>query len=172
MLKPWENLLCTEIVSDIQNNFYTQHVLPNVLQKEELLTKIYLYLRLCKAISQCLLNYTVQRLCTASSKQKSVKLFSNKRPLKCDFKSMQWGLVLALIAPSKYCLISDASTMLCRLQLTGSTPVIIVRQDQRCKGEFYKSHNLFIIRKLVPQALGAWHSIAHCKFNFVAHKIK
>ena len=31
--------MCTEIVSDIQNNFCTQHV----LQKEELLTKIYLY---------------------------------------------------------------------------------------------------------------------------------
>ena len=38
-------MLCTEIVSDIQNNFYTQHVLPTyVLQKEELLTKIYLYI--------------------------------------------------------------------------------------------------------------------------------
>ena len=36
-------MLCTEIVSDIQNNFCTQHVLPKVLQKEELLTKIYLY---------------------------------------------------------------------------------------------------------------------------------
>ena len=33
-----ENMLCTELVSDIQNNFCTQHV----LQKEELLTKIYL----------------------------------------------------------------------------------------------------------------------------------
>ena len=32
-------MLCTEIVSDIQSNFSTQHV----LQKEELLTKIYLY---------------------------------------------------------------------------------------------------------------------------------
>ena len=96
--------------------------------------------------------------------QKSVKLFSNKRPLKCDFKSMQWGLVLALIAPSKYCLISDASTMLCRLQLIEAPPLILVRQNQRCKGEFYKSHKLFIIRKLVLQALGAWHSIAHGKF--------
>ena len=38
-LKPWENMLCTEIVSDIQNNFCTQQV----MQKEELLTKIYLY---------------------------------------------------------------------------------------------------------------------------------
>ena len=38
-LKPGENVLCTEIVSDIQNNFSTQ----DVLQKEELLTKIYLY---------------------------------------------------------------------------------------------------------------------------------
>ena len=28
MLKPGENMLCTEIVSDIQNNFCTQHVLP------------------------------------------------------------------------------------------------------------------------------------------------
>ena len=36
-------MLCTEIVSDIQNNFCTQHVLPHVLRKEELLTKIYLY---------------------------------------------------------------------------------------------------------------------------------
>ena len=27
-LKPGENMLCTEIVSDIQNNFCTQHVLP------------------------------------------------------------------------------------------------------------------------------------------------
>ena len=34
-----ENMLCTEIVFDIQNNFCTQHV----LQKEEFLTKIYLY---------------------------------------------------------------------------------------------------------------------------------
>ena len=41
-LKPKVNMLCTEIVSDIQNNFCTQHVLPHVLQKEELLTKIYL----------------------------------------------------------------------------------------------------------------------------------
>ena len=32
-------MLGTEIVSDIQNNFCTQHV----LQKEELLTKIYMY---------------------------------------------------------------------------------------------------------------------------------
>ena len=37
-LKPGENMLCAEIVSDIQNNFCT-----HVLQKEELLTKIYLY---------------------------------------------------------------------------------------------------------------------------------
>ena len=36
-------MLCTEIVSDIQNIFCTQHVLLHVLQKEELLTKIYLY---------------------------------------------------------------------------------------------------------------------------------
>ena len=35
-------MLCTEIVFDIQYNFCTQHV----LQKEELLTKIYLYLGL------------------------------------------------------------------------------------------------------------------------------
>ena len=41
-LKPEENMLCTEIVSDIQNNSGKQHVLPHVLQKEELLTKIYL----------------------------------------------------------------------------------------------------------------------------------
>ena len=34
-----ENMLCTEIVCDIQNNFCTQHV----LQKEEILTKICLY---------------------------------------------------------------------------------------------------------------------------------
>ena len=27
-LKPGEKMLCTEIVSDIQNNFCTQHVLP------------------------------------------------------------------------------------------------------------------------------------------------
>ena len=27
-LKPRENMLCTEIVSDIQNDFCTQHVLP------------------------------------------------------------------------------------------------------------------------------------------------
>ena len=42
-LKAEENMLCTYIVSDIQNNFCTQHVLPYVLQKEELLIKIYLY---------------------------------------------------------------------------------------------------------------------------------
>ena len=33
-LKPGENMLCAEIVSDIQNNFCTQHVLPHVLQKK------------------------------------------------------------------------------------------------------------------------------------------
>ena len=37
-----ENMLCTEIVFDIQNNFCTQHVLPMYCKKEELLTKIYL----------------------------------------------------------------------------------------------------------------------------------
>ena len=37
-LKPGENMLFTEIVTDIQNNFCKQHV----LQKKELLTKIYL----------------------------------------------------------------------------------------------------------------------------------
>ena len=38
------NMLCTEIVSDIQNNFcmYTT-CSPHVLQKEKLLTRIYLY---------------------------------------------------------------------------------------------------------------------------------
>ena len=36
--------MCTEIVSDIQNNFCTLHdCCPIVLQKEQLLTKIYLY---------------------------------------------------------------------------------------------------------------------------------
>ena len=36
-------MLCTEIVSDILNNFCTQYILGTyVLQKEELLTKIYL----------------------------------------------------------------------------------------------------------------------------------
>ena len=44
-LKPGENMLCTEIVSDIQNNFCTKHVLPHVLQKEEFLKKIYLYMK-------------------------------------------------------------------------------------------------------------------------------
>ena len=32
-LKPGENMLCTEIDSDIQNNFCTQHILPHVLPK-------------------------------------------------------------------------------------------------------------------------------------------
>ena len=36
-------MLYTEIVSDIQNNFCAQHVLPMFCKKEELLTKIYLY---------------------------------------------------------------------------------------------------------------------------------
>ena len=38
-------MLCTIIVSDIQNNFCTQHVLLHVLPKEKLLTKIYLYIK-------------------------------------------------------------------------------------------------------------------------------
>ena len=38
-----ENMLCIEIVFDIQNNFCTQHVLPMFCKKEEFLTKIYLY---------------------------------------------------------------------------------------------------------------------------------
>ena len=33
-LKPGENILCTEIVSDIQNNFCTQHVLPMFCKKK------------------------------------------------------------------------------------------------------------------------------------------
>ena len=33
-LKPGENMLCTEIVSDIQNNFCTQHVLPMFCKKK------------------------------------------------------------------------------------------------------------------------------------------
>ena len=37
-------MLCAEIVSDIQNSFCTYTTcFPHVLQKEELLTKIYLY---------------------------------------------------------------------------------------------------------------------------------
>ena len=37
-----ENMLCTEIVSDIQNKFLYTTCSTDVLQKEELLTKIYL----------------------------------------------------------------------------------------------------------------------------------
>jgi hypothetical protein len=33
-LKPEENMLCKEIVSDIQNNFCTQHVLPMFCEKK------------------------------------------------------------------------------------------------------------------------------------------
>ena len=33
-LQPGKNILCTEIVSDIQNNFCTQHVLPMFLKKK------------------------------------------------------------------------------------------------------------------------------------------
>ena len=33
-LKPGENMLCIEIVSDIQNNFGTQHVLPVFCKKK------------------------------------------------------------------------------------------------------------------------------------------
>ena len=33
-LKPGENMLCTEIVSDIQNNCCTQHVLPGLCKKK------------------------------------------------------------------------------------------------------------------------------------------
>ena len=36
-------MLCTEVVSDIQNNFLYTTCFLHVLQKEELLTKIYLY---------------------------------------------------------------------------------------------------------------------------------
>ena len=43
-LKPGEIMLCTEIVSEIRNNFCTT-CSPLVLQKGELLTKIYLYLK-------------------------------------------------------------------------------------------------------------------------------
>ena len=48
--KSGENMLCTEIVPGIQKIFCTQHVLPHGLQKEELLTKIYLYI-LCLKIT-------------------------------------------------------------------------------------------------------------------------
>ena len=37
-------MLCTEIVSDIQKQFLYTTCSPHVLQKEELLTKNYLYL--------------------------------------------------------------------------------------------------------------------------------
>ena len=43
MLKSGENMLCTAIISDIQNNFLYTTCSPHFLQKEELLTKIYLY---------------------------------------------------------------------------------------------------------------------------------
>ena len=43
-LKLGKNRMCTEIVSDIQNNYCTQHILPMFCKKEALLTKIYLYL--------------------------------------------------------------------------------------------------------------------------------
>ena len=33
-LKPGDNMLCTEIVSDIHNNFCTQHVLPMFCKKK------------------------------------------------------------------------------------------------------------------------------------------
>ena len=33
-LKPGENMLCIEIVSDMQNNFCTQHVLPMFCKKK------------------------------------------------------------------------------------------------------------------------------------------
>ena len=33
-LKPGENMLLTEIVSDIQNNFCTQHILPMFCKKK------------------------------------------------------------------------------------------------------------------------------------------
>ena len=42
MLKPVENMLCTEIVSDNSEQFLYTTCSPHVLQKEELLTKIYL----------------------------------------------------------------------------------------------------------------------------------
>ena len=41
-LKPGQNMLCTEIDSEIQNNF-VHNMIPQFLQKEVLLTKIYLY---------------------------------------------------------------------------------------------------------------------------------
>ena len=41
-------MLCTEIVSDIQRFFLYTTCSPHVLQKEELLTKIYLYAQLNK----------------------------------------------------------------------------------------------------------------------------
>ena len=48
-LKPGENMLCTEIVPDIQNNFCTQHFLPMFCKKKSFwqrftCTKEYLYL--------------------------------------------------------------------------------------------------------------------------------
>ena len=38
-LKPEENMLCTEIVSDIQNIFCTQHVLPMFCKKKSFLQR-------------------------------------------------------------------------------------------------------------------------------------
>ena len=38
-LKPWENMLFAEIVSDIQNNFCTQHVLLVFCKKKNFLQR-------------------------------------------------------------------------------------------------------------------------------------
>ena len=40
-LKPGENMLCTEIVPDIQNNFCTQHVLPMSCKKKGFWLRFY-----------------------------------------------------------------------------------------------------------------------------------
>ena len=60
-LKPGVNMLCTETVSDIQNNFCTQHILP----KEELLTKIYLYWKMVLSVRKCIFAFFVHEICTA-----------------------------------------------------------------------------------------------------------
>ena len=69
-------MLCTEIVSDIQNNFCKQHVLPKFCKKEELLTKIYLYfftiVKCLRLFSRCQKKLTVG--VTDESMLKSKKL--------------------------------------------------------------------------------------------------
>ena len=79
-LKPGENMLCTEIVSDIQNNFCTQHVLPMFCKKKSFWQRFTCtYLSTCFSLSHShFLALLTQKTAIMKDKNKYLSKFGFK----------------------------------------------------------------------------------------------